>query len=471
MAHRNRPPQKCLPRPALLAAGLLSLGGFPQCSRGQAPTDKLSTELAGATSREDAIHKGLLFSAVAPVPEDALKRLDGTPNEQSFTVPLTVDRANNRLYVEAKINSKSVRLILDTGGGPMIGLDDATAKGIELTDKAGITVSGPSGNAAETGGLARSMTIGNLTLRQVLVTVSHKLPYYSSTLGMQALTKYRITLDFAARTMTLTRGGVLTLPKGGSTLSLPFDYAGGYIFVPVHVLDQDGWAFLDSGSCDTIVSLKAAKTSALRLSASDAESVAIDKQIGLGDTEKKITVLTLKVPIPISLDAGHDSTQFSITSLGGASAIDDALNNQFSAGGSINALLGFPFFVQFQRVIIDYPNRTLVLQYPVKDTPLKVAGLTATHDRAWPGYKWTQKGYAWIEVPDDKTPAPPLAATTASGETVVTTTGGSVTVTTNGVTKVYSLPPGSGVTVNPDDSVHISPAAGGTTAAGQSGGT
>ena len=485
---------KCLRRPALLAAVLLVLGICSQSSRGQSPADKTGVDLTDNTAIEDGIRKGLLSYETAPVSEKSLERLDGTLNEKSVSVPLMVDRVHNELSVQAKINNKSVRFVLDTGGGSDFMLDDADAQGVKLTNQSSVKAEGIQGTETEKVGLVQRMTIGGLTLRQVVVTISHTTP--CSVFGTMAFAKYRITLDFAAHTMTLTRGGTLKTPQGGASLSLPFDDDDGKIFIPVHVLNQDGWAVLDSGSDRTCIALTAAKAAAAQLPALNTKTIVSDLQSGIGNTAKAVIYLSLKVPVPISVNAEHDGAIFSTTSQIGSSDIDAVLDNQYGAGGSLKAILGFPFFLQFQRVILDYPTHTLVLQYPVKDTALKVADdvpsedyldyLQTKHVRAWPGYKWLQKGYGWIEVPDGKNPPPTANApmrttitdspgaqvtTTVSGAMMVTFGQNSVTVTVNGVTKVYPVPPGLGVTVNPDGSVKFSPTANSTPLADSSPGS
>ncbi len=451
------------------AALCLVLGG---------PAHGQSRQAALRTSSDvrEGIRKGSLFYAVAPLSEQALRRLDGTAHGASFTVPLTVDRVHNRLFVEARMSGHKVRLILDTAGGPGVALDEATARGITLTGKAPIQMLGSQGTEPVTLGLARRLTLGTLTLGGVATTVSRAAPFYSSTLGTQVFKHYRVTLDFTAKTLTLTRGGIPTVPSGGAARLLPFDDEDGYLFVPVRILGQAGSALLDSGSDATCVSFKAAKAAAAQFPPSDAKTVVITGKIGVGETDKKLRALVLKVPVPIALNAGAENPEFDTTSRVGTSDIDDVLDPAFDAHANMNAQLGLPFLLQFQRVTIDYPNHTLTLQYPAHNTPIKEASSLARHDRAWPGYKWLQKGYAWIEVPDAKNPPPspvavPAASRTATVQTttVTQTTGtrtttilppandGTVTVIVNGVKSVYPFPAGSSIKVETDGSVHILP--------------
>lgn len=417
------------------------------------------------------IRNGTLFSATAPLSEKNLRYKDGMPTGVSFTVPFTIDRVNNRLFVQAKVNNRRVRLILDTAGGPVIALNAATAKNIGLAGKVPIQIFGGQGTEPGTFGLAKSLEIGGLTLQGIATTVGPNGPFYNCTLGLSVFERYRVALDFAANTMTLTRGGILVAPPGGTALSIPFDDDDGYIFVPVRTLGQAGWALLDSGSDMNSLSFKAAKAAASQIPALDAKTAAVDRKIGAGDTARKFQVIKLKSPVPISMDTTPGDAEFNTTSWLGMSSIDDVLDPGFDAHTGMIALLGMPFFLQFQRVIIDYPSHTLILQYPPHDTDahLKIAGFATTRDKPWPGYKWLQRGYAWIEVADVKSASVSPARSTLSPQTTVTqkttttttsttisTSGdGSVEVTING-TKI-ACPPGSTVQMGADGVVHILP--------------
>lgn len=416
------------------------------------------------------LRKGTLFYATAPLSEEALRKADKTPAGVSFTLPLMVDRKQNRLFVQVLVNNQKIRLFLDTAGGPYVSLNQASAHGIELTGEAPVQIGGVQGYEAQTQGLAKSLTLGNLTLQQIAMTVSRNGPPHDGTLGLGMFEHYRVTLDFAANTMTLKRGGVLVPPPGGgASLSIPFDDDDGYLFLPVRILGQAGWALLDSGSDVNALSFKAAKAAAVQLPSSDSKTVPVDQKIGAGDTAKKLNVIGLKAPVPISMDVAAEGADFSTTSQLGMSNIDDVLDAAFDT--HMVAKLGFPFLLQFQRVIIDYPTHTLILQHPAHDTFIKVTLAPTNHDKPWPGYKWRQKGYAWIEVPDVKgTPLPlltlilptlttPTQTTKAVAKTVVFSPpgNGSITISVNGAASAFPLPPESIIRVDTDGSIHVLP--------------
>ena len=433
----------------------------------------------------EGIRNGTLFYAISPLSEAALRRKDRTPAEVSFTVPLTVDRVHNRLSIQAFVNNRKVRLILDTGAMPLVSLNQAAAHGIELADKVLIQQVGAQGYEPATLGLAKGLMLGNLTLQQIPTSVSRKNSFYDCTLGLSVFEHYRVTLDFAAKTITLTRGGApAPLPKGDASLIVPFEDENGYLFVPVHVLSKDGWAFLDSGADVTLLSFGAATAAAAQLPASDTKTVVLGQKIGAGDTARNFKVIGLKSPVPISMNIGHDDAIFNTTSQFGISYIDDVLASCFSTHTHLVAQLGFPFLLQFQRIIIDYPSHTLILQYPAHNTYVKVTSSPTDHDKPWPGYKWRQVGYAWIEVPNGNNAPVPVSpvtyprgtvvinmpvttststmsipATSAAVRVIVITPAkdGNITVTVDGIKSVYSFPVGSTVKVEKSGRVHILP--------------
>lgn len=463
--------------PAGSAPSLLPLSPRQIMAFIKSPTD--------ITPIRDGIRDGTLFHAIAPLSEKALRQKDGTPAEVSFTVPLTVDRVHNRLSIQALINDRKIRLILDTGAMPIASLNQMAAHGIELTDKVPLQQVGTQGYEPATLGLAKSLTLGNLTLQQIPTSVSRSNPFYGCTLGLSAFERYRVTLDFAANMMTLTRGGApVPFPKGGASLTVPFEDENGYLFVPVHIPTKDGWAFLDSGADVTLLSFEAATAAAAQLPASDTKTVVSAQKIGVGDTARKFKIIELKSPVPISMNTSQNDAIFNTTSQFGMSDIDDVLDSSFSTHTHIIAQLGFPFLVQFQRVILDYPSHTLILQYPANNTYVKVPSSPTGHDKPWPGYKWRQKGYAWIEVPDGNSASVPVSPVTYPRGTVVinmpattstptmstpvTSTAmrvivvapakdGNITVTVDGVRSIYSFPIGSTVKVEKDGLVHILP--------------
>ncbi len=453
--------RRCTIRVGVSAALLLAAGGTlgPPLQAGP-PSDRRAAFAIGGDSRA-GILDGTLFYAVAPRSEGDLRRADGPP----FTVmvPLSVG-PDGLLRVSIGIAGHAARPILDTGGGPGVVLSRRASRGIPLSGSLPVSLSGVQGKEDATEGIARSMTLGGLTLGGI-DTVARKddAGLDNSTLGTQAFERYRVMLDLAQKTLTLARGALPSgAPAGGEALSIPFRDQGGAILVPVHTLGRAFWAQLDSGSDANSLSLSAARLAAAKLPATESFSRVTSRKIGTGDSHRAFTLMGLKVPVPIALNTVREGLDFSTASMIGGSDIDNQVSPALRT--PLGALLGMPFLRQFQRVIIDYPHHMLTLQYPEHDaTTAAIGGVglplgladARVRRRAWAGYRWRQVGNAWVEVPDDavsrgSTP-PPSKPPGASFEAA-----GSVqTCIVNGIH--YTTLNGSSVTIGADGSVLVSP--------------
>ena len=412
---------------SLCGAAALLLSGLCACA--DAPLTDLPADITAALSKtfspQEAVRKGILFSAISPRTEQDLEKLDGTPASFSVTIPMEIDRRNKRLFVLAQIDSHPIHLIIDTGGGPMIALNDAAAKSLHLQSQFRNSFGGLKSGETVTEGFAHTLTLGNLTLQTINTVVRHSaLPFYDCTLGTQVFERYRVTLDFDAKTMTLSRGGMpAASPTGKSSLSVPFqDNPGAYISFPVHILSQPSWAVLDSGSDGSLLSISMAKLAAAQLPPTDFVSSNLDRKTGIGSDEG-LTTINLRVPVPVSLDAAQnaphlpveDGFKFSTTSQFGVSGAGDEVESFLSH--PVGAELGLPFLLQFRRVIIDYPNHILTLQDPehgaevyMFERSIDDAKVASKLGKPWPGYHWRPVGDGWVEVPDKAAAVPVTAA-------------------------------------------------------------
>ena len=365
----------------------------------------------------EAVRKGRLFYAVSPRSEQDLERLGVTSAPFSITFPLEVDRANNNVFVSARIEGRKFRLLLDTAGGPGIVLHGATAEGLKLQDAHSTTLFGSQGGETATEGLAHRMTLGRLTLGAIGVVVRRDPAYKNttlsaSTLGTEIFGRYRMTLDFGANTMTLSRGGApVTAVTGGASLAVPFRSEQGNVLIPIHVANQPAWALVDSGSDTNVLSLSTARIAAAQVPSTWSASRVLSGKIGTGSTDKIFTLFGFKVPVPISIntsqaDARHDGFGFGTTSYLGMSYIEDELDQFYRV--PIGVLLGLPFLLQFRRVIIDYPNQMLILQEPQHgaDVNRMVSAPGPRPGKPWPGYQWQRVGDGWLEALDQNAALP-----------------------------------------------------------------
>lgn len=416
----------------------------------------------------EAARKGLLAYSVAPLSEPQLRLRDRTPQEFSATLPLIINKAQTNLSVMAHIDNTPVLLSLDTGGGAGILLDKKTAKRIFLEHPHLVSLTGVSGMETATEGIAHNLTLGSLTLRAVDTAVPHHFVDLDAPciLGTPMLSRYRLTLDLTARTMTLSRGGAPEAAENNeASIALPFRSDYGKIYLPCYIAGRLTWSQVDSGSPLNFLSLRTAKAAAAQISAQETKSVTTHLKAGLGDTYKTTSVVLLKRLVPISLDSEDTPRAFGTTSQVGMSTYNE--DDPTPSGIQSEALLGVPFLLQFHRVIIDYPSHMLTLQGLKHGAPRNLYAKLLSYGKPWPGYRWQATGDGSIEVPD-KTAAASAATTTNVTQTTTTANGviitmsGPLNAATSGSTVIvngvkYDCPTGSVLTVGADGKAVITP--------------
>ena len=468
---------------ALLLCGLSPHCAFAQKTVPALPSDPPPSLAPLFDDPHEAIRKGLLFYSVSPRTEKDLAKLDAASVPFSVTTPIEVDRKNSRVYVTADLDGHKVRLIVDTGSGPMVVLNSLADKGVTLQGQFSSVINGIQGEEPVTMGLAHRLTLGPLTLGGVSVAINHDPALRNErTLGTEIFLNYRVTLDFAAKTMTLSRGGGSAATSTfKDSFSVPFRQDAGLIYIPVRVLDRSVWAVIDSGSPGNFMALSLAKSAAAQLPQADSKELTLDGKFGGGDPKNKVNAFTLRVPLPIFLDmpqadALPDSFRFGTASQIGLSFLKETTDEPQGMHAAV--MLGLPFFLQFRRVTIDYPNHLLTLEQPEHGADLFGSVGAAGPQMAWPGYEWRRVGDGWLEAPIKKA-APPVVTSTTTQTTVTTlekgpatfttttsngttttvaqSVDGTVTVTINGVSKTYPAPLGTQVKVDADGTIHVVP--------------
>ena len=444
----------------MLTAGLYTVGPRPSHAQTTASTKTLTIPYACSIYGDslEAVRKGLLMYAVAPLSEQQLKLRDGTANEFSITVPLLVDKAHTNLSIMTRIDNMPVLLKLDTGGGAGVFLDKKTARQVALDHPHLVSLAGISGTETATEGIAHSMRVGSLTLRAVDIIVPHHFIDSSSPciLGLPTFSKYRVTLDFTAKLMTLSRGGTpVAAEKNDAHISLPFHNDDGKIFLPCEIAGQLTWSELDTGCPINFLSIGMAKAVAAQIPAQETISASTRLKFGVGNTYNNTSLMLSKRMVPISVDSEDVPGAFGTTSQIGMSTYQDGLSGFSSI--QPQAILGVPFLLQYHRVIIDYPNHMLILQGLKHGASRNVYAKLAYPGKPWPGYRWLATGDGYIEVPNKPAAVASITANTNVIQATSTVVGGS-TVIFNGIK--YECPVGSILTINPDGKAVITPYAG-----------
>jgi len=224
----------------------------------QVPFRKVQTDPIGGVTEMDiktasvsATGDDAALQRPAPAPHGTLTA--GAPNTVKFAF---TSFDHGHIAVPASLNGTPATLLFDSGGANY--LPPATARRLGLTISGGLNIGGV-GETGTTGGFARlaSVSIGAASLHDEVAIVG-PLPYAvlhprkdlttDGLAGFEFLSEFRVTIDYAARTMTLAR--FTDPPPRGVTV--PFFSDGHSIYVPASVNGATGLFRVDTGDGGTV---------------------------------------------------------------------------------------------------------------------------------------------------------------------------------------------------------------------------
>ena len=145
----------------------------------------------------------------------------------SLTVPFEL--INNHIYLEARIEGKPVRILLDTGGANV--LTPAAAQALGLKAEGEFQARG-TGEKSESFGLARvqEVRVGDATVRDQVFFV---LPLaqldavegvdFAGLLGFEFFRRFAVRIDYAGRRLTLTLPDAFREPAGATRVAFTLD--------------------------------------------------------------------------------------------------------------------------------------------------------------------------------------------------------------------------------------------------------
>ncbi|GIV15219.1 MAG: hypothetical protein KatS3mg022_0654 [Armatimonadota bacterium] len=141
------------------------------------------------------------------------------PPPAGLPVTLPLRFSQREMLVEVKLNGRDYVMMLDTGAGITV-IDQPTAKALHLPPGKSMNVLGASGQGTASVTRVASLQIGSVHLRDVQVAVTDlgliRLiggSRFGGILGFNVLNRFRITVDYHRRTLTLDRSGS-ALPPG-----------------------------------------------------------------------------------------------------------------------------------------------------------------------------------------------------------------------------------------------------------------
>lgn len=136
---------------------------------------------------------------------------------------------NNHIYIDARVNGRPLRVMLDTGGANI--LTPATAQAMGLTSEGSFQARG-TGEKTESFGLTRvqDVQVGGATVRN---QVFYVLPFrdldkveglsFAGLLGFEVFKRFVVRIDYAGRQVTLILPDGFQPPAGATVVPFTFD--------------------------------------------------------------------------------------------------------------------------------------------------------------------------------------------------------------------------------------------------------
>src|SRR5262249_6673301 len=140
--------------------------------------------------------------------------------DASGTTRVPIELENNHIYASATIDGKSVRVIVDTGGLNL--LTPATAKRLGLASEGKLPGAGVGDEKVDLGiAHAGEIRLGGAVLTKPVFFVIDLDPLPAAEgvdvdglVGFEMFRRFRVTIDYKARVLTLTDPSKFTPPAG-----------------------------------------------------------------------------------------------------------------------------------------------------------------------------------------------------------------------------------------------------------------
>ncbi|GIV20854.1 MAG: hypothetical protein KatS3mg023_2605 [Armatimonadota bacterium] len=280
------------------------------------------------------------------------------PPPAGLPVNLPVRLSQREIFVPVKLNGREYLMMLDTGAGITV-VDQPVAEALRLPPGESMNVLGASGQGEASVTSLASLQIGNVRLRDVQVAVTDlgliRLiggSRFGGILGFNVLNRFRVTLDYHRRTVTLERpGGKL---PAGTAITAPFPGATPMLEVEVEDIGKVPM-LLDTGAAMSILPVEAAQQWQPLRAASLGLTLGVG---GAGSVPRAARASVVRL-------AGE--TVRGVTLMFSSPAPKGAPVQILSEAGF--GLLGNNLLRHF-RLTIDYPMRTVVLQRMPQPAPL-----------------------------------------------------------------------------------------------------
>lgn len=283
---------------------------------------------------------------------------DPLPPPAGLPVTLPIRFSQREIFVQVKLNGREYLMMLDTGAGITV-VDQPVAEALRLPPGDSMNVLGASGQGSASVTRLSSLQIGNVHLRDVQVAVTDlgliRLiggSRFGGILGFNVLSRFRVTVDYHRRTLTLERPGG-KLPPGRAIIA---QFPGATPMLGVEVEDIGKVPMLlDTGAAMSILPVEAGQQWQPFRSASLGLTLGVG---GMGNVPRAARASTVRL-------AGE--TVRGVMLMYSPPAVQGAPVQILSEAGF--GLLGNNLLRHF-RLTIDYPMRTVVLHRLPKPAPL-----------------------------------------------------------------------------------------------------
>ncbi len=288
-----------------------------------------------------------------------------------YTYSVRMYRDHDDVILPVVIRGVLFHMLLDTGAGDGVVLNKDSAQRLGIQPNGQSVQFGVSGEEVGKSFRNQTMQVGQQLFTGVDVSTVERTAgdITDGLIGGANFKHSVVTLDFAANRMVVATGPHAAAPTpttGDATMTVPFHYYQGYIFVKVHLASRKRaqWALLDTG-CEPlgVLSLMTARHLAKSQSRDAYAEVTVNQRIGVGTTNTSFTALVFRFAVDLSLKKSAGVPFFmEMNPIFGASLIDSQVSPGFNF--QICGIVGIPYLTNARRVTIDYPARVLTLELP-----------------------------------------------------------------------------------------------------------
>ncbi len=282
---------------------------------------------------------------------------------------MTVEFIGDYVLFPVVIDGSPFRLLFDTGGGDDILLETNAARRLHLPLVAHSYVRGVSGKEKSDTLKAQTLTLTGLTYKSIKIeTVTALEGTGNGILGGNILRDSVVTLDFEHRTATFTQGAAAqapaTLPGDGS-VSLPFHFYHGDLYVQLALNNVPVWALVDTGADTTTLSLRFAKQQLKNAPKEDVRNGTDTGRHGVGNTDTRMEYIVSREESQIRLS--QTPPVFVPMPTIGTSDADRAVSPSAGCDFEVSLWLGMSSLTYARRVTFDYPRHLMTFEYANPD--------------------------------------------------------------------------------------------------------